>query len=1199
MRKKVPLGLMPPLSGLVALYGPEISWAGKIACEEINSNGGVLGRPLELIIEDDGSLPETAVPAANKLIDEHGCVAIIGNLLSNSRISVASRVAEPRKIPYLNFSFYEGSISSRYFFHFAALPNQQIDKMIPYMAKKFGPKMFFAGNNYEWPRGSIDAAKRALIKMGGEVVGEEYFPIGTDNFSSLMEQVSHSGADVFVPYAAGNDQLCLLTQFTNSGLKSKMAVVMGHYDEAMVASISPEIREGFYSSNTYFMNVDSEENRRYLDKLSRLPDVNGILPKGNGVLTNFGEGTYLCVHAFAKAANLAGSLNSEDIVNALEEIEVTGPQGIVTMDPATHHAHVNTYLSRCMANGQFEVIEKFGVHAPIIPERYLEHIPSDSSSSTDDRRNRATDKNKMETHSEFVAVIDYPYRDDRWASSISLTQKIENGEMAILSLRTLFASQETVLDQAVSEKRMIALSEPVELSLGLFYLISVSPLYKEGKCGQLAIYKKKCTPPQTELSSSIIPYEKFQRKGSRKSIESSIVLLTDAQLLIEYMNETACQVWGVKSASSVKGKHVSTLFPSVENLTSMLSNLSGESSNSFQHNIESASGKTCLVELTVEVRNNDAEDELAGILISGKRLPTLHSLSRRSDSHEIFYRADIGIIATDERGVILQANHAANKIFGYPPGELHGLSVHFLLPPHMRRRHEHFLRHFLEDERSERVMGKRGNVSGYRKDGSFFPAEASLSKFSSDNGTTLIVTLRDITDRKRAQEHLLWQATHDPLTHLPNRNLIQERLENALERSKKSSQLVALMFIDLDEFKFINDSYGHKVGDQLLVAIAERLVDVVRPGDTVARFGGDEFLVLCDQLDKQESVPMLADRILLSFKQPFEIHSLTFYPTASIGLAIGYGDTENKDSLLRNADAAMYEVKQKGRDGWRVFSKEMGEKSRRYLDIANGLRGAIDKHELEVFFQPIVDIRSQKVVGAEALIRWAFNGELVSPAVFIPISEVTGSILEIGKWVFEQACVQQVKWKMSVGKDSPYVSINLSARQIVKPELIEDIIGIVKKTGVSPEDVLIEITETTLMSDIEVSQVVLQALGDLGFSLAIDDFGTGHSSLSRIKNMPIAMIKIDKEFVDEIETDQGSQAIISSVVSLGKGMAVRITAEGVESVEQFDLLGKLGCNNAQGYLFSQPVPQQMFMDNLIQSGARYDLSTTGGSKTYL
>ena len=397
------LGLMPPFTGIVSIYGPEIMRAGRIACQQVNDSGGVLGQQLELIVEDDGSLPEKAVAAANKLIDLHHCSAIIGNLLSNSRIAVAYRVAEPRRIPYLNFSFYEGSIRSRYFFHFAALPNQQIHRMIPHMVDKHGPRLFFAGNNYEWPRGSINAAKTALNNSGGIAVGEEYLPIGVrdEDIEALLDQVADASPDVFVPYFAGSDQISLLTKFTEKGLKKRMAVVMGHYDEMMASQLSPEVREGFFSSNTYFMTIDNAQNREYLSQLSKLPDVTGIWPDGNGILTNFGEGAYVCVKAYAQAVNIAGTLDPEAVIDALSTIAIQAPQGRVVMHPEHHHATVNTYLSRCNSIGKFEIVKNFGAIAPELPDRYR-HQKITGLSLEDDLRLQAR---MLEQMSEAVLLV--------------------------------------------------------------------------------------------------------------------------------------------------------------------------------------------------------------------------------------------------------------------------------------------------------------------------------------------------------------------------------------------------------------------------------------------------------------------------------------------------------------------------------------------------------------------------------------------------------------------------------------------------------------------------------------------------------------------------------------------------------------------------------------------------------------------------
>jgi len=784
MIESIRIGLMPPLTGLVEIYGAEITQAARIACDEINERGGVLGRPLELVIEDDGSLPPTAVPAALRLIEQHHCVAIIGNLLSNSRIAVATQVAEPKRIPYLNFSFYEGSISGRYFFHFAALPNQQIDKMIPYMGAHYGLKMFFAGSNYEWPRGSIDAAKRSLKNLGGDIVGEEYLPIGASEaeIDTLLEQVAHSGADVFVPYFAGSDQITLLTRFTEMGLKKRMAVVMGHYDEVMVSFLPEHVREGFYSSNTYFMSVDTPENKNYLDRLARLPDIDGIWPQGNGIQSNFGEGVYLCVHAFARAAETAGSIDAEALVDALEHVRLQAPQGEVVMDAETHHASVSTYLSRCNADGTFTIVEKFGCMAPKIPERYRE-----------------------------------------------------------------------------------------------------------------------------------------QAQGSKL--------------------------------------HESPMTPQV------------------------------VARLAEEVGD---------------------AMRKVGTAQKILSLADMAILATDETGVIMESNRSASVLFGYTAEEFVGMPVHQLLPPHFRQRHVELVRGFVQGEETERRMGARSEITGYRKDGTFFPLEASIAKVHNGDVWMLVVTMRDITDRKKAEEELTRRATHDVLTGLPNRALIRERLGNALERSIRNGLSLALLFVDLDGFKAINDTYGHEAGDALLKSVSARLLELVRPGDTVARLAGDEFVVLCEQLEQPDTISAIADRINAELRKPVEFNHTPLFVTASIGIAIGHGSTHSADDLLRSADTAMYAVKEKGRDGWLFFNNSLQDQAHRRLTVMQGLRTAIQNDELSCRFQPIVLAESRRIIGAELLLRWHPAAGEISPAVFIPIAETTGAIIAIGAWVFRRGCEAEV-----------------------------------------------------------------------------------------------------------------------------------------------------------------------------------------------
>ncbi len=957
-KKSIRLGLMPPLTGLVDIYGTEIVQAARIACAEINARGGVLGCELELVIEDDGSLPQTAVPAALKLIEEHHCAALIGNLLSNSRIAVATQVAEPKRIPLLNFSFYEGSIFNRYFFHFAALPNQQIDKMIPYMAEHYGLKMFFAGHNYEWPRGSIDAAKRSLLRLGGDILGEEYLDIGVDvsAIDTLLEQVLRSGADVFVPYFAGSDQMLLLTRFTEMGMKSRMAVVMGHYDEIMVSRLPAQVREGFYSSNTYFMSVKTPENHRYLDLLNQQARVHGIWPQGNGVLTNFGEGTYLCVHAFAQAVTSAGTTDAEALVTALEQCRVVGPQGNVIMDAKTHHASVNTYLARCNADGMFSIIESFGCNPPIIPERYR------------------------------------------------------------LNLRN------------------------------------------------------------TALSAVVASLPDRPRQKAEENVTS---------------NDTARQMLSL---------------------------------------------------------------------------------------------ADMAIMATDEQGIIIEVNRSACLLFGYNEHEMLGMSIHLLLPPNFRYQHVELLKQFVLGEETERRMATRSEVMGYRKDGSFFPMEAGIAKFYNHQQWTLVVTIVDITARKRVEDELVWQSTHDPLTGLPNRELIYQRLVMALQRSRHNGLSIALLFIDLDEFKSINDSHGHGIGDDLLKVVSTRLLAQARAGDTVARLSGDEFVILCEQLERPATtVTMLAEHINTALRNPIILYERQLFVTASIGIAIGRGTTHSADDMLHSADTAMNAVKERGSDGWQFFNQQLQKQAQQRLTISRGLRSAIENNEFFPCFQPIVVAHTGQIVGAELLLRWhSSNGE-ISPAQFIPIAEMTGVIVPIGLWVFRTGCLAEVDWRNRWGENAPYVSINVSARHLNEASLVDDFARLLRETNAQPNNILLEITETSLMMDVENNLHTLRRLTDLGMRIAIDDFGTGYSSLAQLARMPVSVIKIDKAFVDGIEKQQESSTLIRAIISLGRAMGMQLLAEGVETEAQLHELRADGCDLIQGYFFHRPLKLSVFIETVARA----------------
>jgi len=469
------------------------------------------------------------------------------------------------------------------------------------------------------------------------------------------------------------------------------------------------------------------------------------------------------------------------------------------------------------------------------------------------------------------------------------------------------------------------------------------------------------------------------------------------------------------------------------------------------------------------------------------------------------------------------------------------------------------------------LMNSRGEITAYRKDGSFFPAAASISKFDSADGQVAVVTIMNLTERKSNEENIVHHATHDPLTGLPNRVLIKDRLENAVARAVRSDTFLAVLFIDLDRFKLVNDNYGHEVGDTLLVEASERMLSVVRPGDTVGRFGGDEFVVICDQLNDLAIADKLASRIVNVFQTPIKFEYGELYTTASVGLVVYDGQDETAESLLRKADTAMYHSKEMGRDQWQSFNEEIGQQVKCQLDVSNGLHTAIERDEMYLNYQPIIDVTSRKITGVEALIRWDGPDGFIRPDIFIPIAEVSGCILPIGRWVFQQACLTLATWIDKFGKDhTPYMSINLSARQLVEEDVVEQFTAAITQSRVPADKIILEVTETSLVTDVEINLKNLIALNQLGIRIAIDDFGTGYSSMGQLKRFPVDILKIDKSFVDHIEHSENDYAIAAAIIHMSRALGLKVTAEGVETEGQFSILEGMGCHTIQGYLFSRP-----------------------------
>jgi diguanylate cyclase (GGDEF)-like protein len=431
----------------------------------------------------------------------------------------------------------------------------------------------------------------------------------------------------------------------------------------------------------------------------------------------------------------------------------------------------------------------------------------------------------------------------------------------------------------------------------------------------------------------------------------------------------------------------------------------------------------------------------------------------------------------------------------------------------------------------------------------------------------------------RRREHFM--ATHDSLTGLTNRFSFNEQLDRALAHATRNSSRLAVFFLDLDRFKYINDTLGHSVGDELLNQVAERLASETRKSDLIARVGGDEFLALVQDLEYDQTAARVAEKLLESLSMPYTLQSREYWVSASLGISTFPRDGKDRETLVRHADAALYQAKAKGRNNYQFYSKVLNAASRKRFTMERNLRRALERRELEIYYQPTVEMATSRITGAEALLRWA-DADLgpVSPTEFIPIAEETGLIRPLGDWVLYSACSQAKAWQDEYALDSFSMSVNVSTHQIQREKLRESIVRVLWDSGLPARCLALEITESTLMENAKVGIEALQELKRIGVGVSLDDFGTGFSSLSYLKLIPVDTVKIDQSFVNDIVFDPDDAAIVSAVLSIAEQLRLRAVAEGVETVEQRDWLRARGCQEMQGHIFSPAVPAEEFAELL-------------------
>lgn len=639
-------------------------------------------------------------------------------------------------------------------------------------------------------------------------------------------------------------------------------------------------------------------------------------------------------------------------------------------------------------------------------------------------------------------------------------------------------------------------------------------------------------------------------------------------------NQPACGLLGY-TAQELEGRSLLSLTASEQELVGLHSRLTPEGEVAIgEVTLLDREGGLRPVELRCRLLSSQASRVVLAVAAPRPRDESLRM------AMAVLASALEAVAVLDQQGRIQTVNPTFSFITGFDADEVRGKSPEFLYSP-PRNGPDCFQRMWDQLQAKGRWSGE---VWGRRKNGEIYPQWLTLTTVQEGGVVRHVALFQDLSEAKRTEERLLYLSQYDVLTGLPNRALLKDRLDQALARAKREAGAVGLMYLDVDNFKTVNDSLGHGVGDQVLQGLAERLESCLGRGDTAARPGGDEFAVILSGVQEVDEVPLAARRVQQVLGEPFMVEGHELYVSVSIGLSLYPSDAPDGDTLLKNAEIAMYRAKEQGRGSFRLFTMAMNQRVRRRLKVENLLRKAIERREFVVHYQPRVDLASGRVLGVEALVRWQRPElGLVPPADFIPLAEETGLIVPLGEWVLLQACRQVRKWRQE-GHQDLKVSVNISARQLLwQHDVVMMVESALVDSGLPSQTLELEVTESVIMHNVEGAIAAMRQLKDMGVRLAMDDFGTGYSSLNYLKRFPLDVLKIDRSFIQGVPHQAEDVAIVSGIISLAHNLELEVVAEGVETREQSRFLHQKGCREMQGYLFSPPLAAEA-LGSLLRRG---------------
>lgn len=674
-----------------------------------------------------------------------------------------------------------------------------------------------------------------------------------------------------------------------------------------------------------------------------------------------------------------------------------------------------------------------------------------------------------------------------------------------------------------------------------------------------------------------------------KASSELAVIATDLTFKINYYNSAAEQLFSHSIKKMLKNSFVdshSHLFNAANLLLQATSSI--EQSTEYKTVTSWQSNEiTRHIEWRVAGIRDD-EGILIGYLLIAADISERRRLEQDLKLAATAFETFDAIVITDQQNRILRVNRAFTEITGYEPEEVIGKA------PNILRSNWHDIAFYREMWKTLKTKGHwQGEIYNKRKNGEIYPEWLTITvvKNNKKEITHYVAMFLDLTERKKQEAQIHYLAYHDALTSLPNRTAILEQLKRELDRAHRFNKLFgALLFLDLDRFKNINDSLGHATGDQLLIEVGQRLKKAIHEENMVGRLSGDEFVVILSDLAEDKNAAtthaqLIAERLRNDISQPYIVHEHEFYISVSIGITLFPDKESNEGDLLRQADTAMYQAKVQKRTGIQIYLPSMQAAALERLALENDLRQALRNNELQLYFQPQMDLHSQRLIGAEALVRWLHPKRgMLNPAYFIPVAEDSGLIFQLGQWVLQKACWQNREWQKQ-GFNIVPIAINLSAAQFRQPNLPDTIDQCLEKNQLDANYLGLEVTESLLMEDVDSILLTLHNLKKMGLQLAIDDFGTGYSSLSYLKRFPVDKIKIDQSFVRDVLVDPDDAAITSTIITMAKSLNLKTIAEGVESQAQYDFLRNRECDEIQGYFYSRPLPAQSFETTFLKPAA--------------